>query len=192
MKIEKNTDYEIMKSVLFDNGRGFALGHSPTAPSPFVTWQFTEAGGKRDYYWGHYHGSQERAEGDFNGRIKEYADLYGCHIAEKTGVELYQYYSTQRPVDIGTFPKSINNPLLGFTNYDQRQAVEGGTMQAWGELIYWHPLTEKQMNDYELWPAPDNPDRAKRPSIAAQLKAAAQRPEQSREATPKKHDRNDR
>ena len=55
-----------------------------------------------------------------------------------------------------------------------------------------HPLTEKQMNDYELRPAPDNPDRAKRPSIAAQLKAAAQRPEQSREATPKKHDRNDR
>lgn len=94
-------------------------------------------------------------------------------------------------VDIGTFPKSINNPLLGFTNYDQRQEVEGGAMRAWGELIYLHPLTEKQMDDYELKPAHDNPDRAKRPSIAAQLKAA-QRPEPSREAAPKKHDYKDR
>lgn len=191
MKVQKNIDYEITKSVLFDNGRGFVLGHNPKAPAPYVTWQFTQGDGHRDYYWGHYHGNPEMAEGDFKGRIKEYADLYGCHVTEQTGVELYKYYSTQRPVDIGTFPKSINNPLLGFTNYDQRQEVEGGAMRAWGELIYLHPLTEKQMDDYELKPAPDNPDRAKRPSIAAQLKAA-QRPEPSREAAPKKHDYKDR
>lgn len=192
MKTEKNIDYEITKSVLFDTDRCFVLGHSPNAPAPYVTWQFTEEGGKRDYYWGHYHGDPERAEGDFKGRIKEYSDLYGGHVTEKTGVELYQYYSTQRPVDIGTFPKSINNPLLGFTNYDQRQEVEGGTMRAWGVLLYLEPLTQKQMDDYELKPATDNPDRAVRPSIAAQLKAAAQRPEPPREAAPKKHDHNDR
>ena len=32
-----------------------ALGHNPGAPSPFVTWQFTEGeNGHRDYYWGRY------------------------------------------------------------------------------------------------------------------------------------------
>ena len=40
-----------MKSVTFDNGRGFALGYDEAAPSPFVTWQFTETeNGQRDYY----------------------------------------------------------------------------------------------------------------------------------------------
>lgn len=106
--------------------------------------------------------------------------------------ERYRYYSTQRPVDIGTFPKPPDNAPLAFTNYDQRQEVEGGTMRAWGVLYYEKPLTQQQMDDYELKPAPDNPDRAVRPSIAAQLKAATQRPEPTREATPKKHDHNDR
>lgn len=42
-----------MKSATFDNGRGFALGYNEAAPSPFVTWQFTETeNGQRDYYWG--------------------------------------------------------------------------------------------------------------------------------------------
>ena len=40
---------------------------------------------------------------------------------------------------------------------------------AWGELTYAKPLTEKQMEDYELKPAPGNLDRV-RPSITARLK----------------------
>ncbi len=48
-------------------------------------------------------------------------------------------------------------------------------MRAWGELAYLKPLTEKQMEDYELRPAPGNPDRVARPSITAQLKATARR-----------------
>lgn len=54
--MENIQGYEIEKSVLFENSRGFALGHNPAAPQPYVTWQFTEnVGGVRDYYWGHYH-----------------------------------------------------------------------------------------------------------------------------------------
>lgn len=30
--------------------------------------------------------------------------------------ELYRYYSTPRPVDIGTYPKEPDNPLVGFLN----------------------------------------------------------------------------
>ena len=44
-----------------------------------------------------------------------------------------------------------------------------GSLMAWGELTYAKPLTEKQMENYELKPAPGNPDRV-RPSITARLK----------------------
>ena len=54
--------------------------------------------------------------------------------------ELYRYYSTQRPVDIGTYPKDPDNPLTGFLNYDERTSVEHGAFRAWGEVIYRSPL----------------------------------------------------
>ena len=41
--------YEIKQAIVFDNDRGFALGENPAAPEPFVTWQFTEENGQRDY-----------------------------------------------------------------------------------------------------------------------------------------------
>ena len=31
--------YAILKTTTFDSGHGFALGHNPGAPDPFVTWQ---------------------------------------------------------------------------------------------------------------------------------------------------------
>ena len=155
-----------MKSVTFDNSRGFALGFDEAAPSPFVTWQFTETeNGQKDYYWGHYHSSGQTAEKDFAKRVADYKELFGVH--ERTGgheqAEYYRYYSTQRPVDLGTFPKLPGNAPVEIINFDERRMVEGGTMRAWGELAYLKPLTEKQMEDYELRPAPGNPDRAARP-----------------------------
>ena len=59
--LEKNAGYEIRGSVLFDNGRGFALGENDRAPAPFVTWQFAEENGHRDYFWGHYHTEEAAA-----------------------------------------------------------------------------------------------------------------------------------
>ncbi len=47
--MEENQGYVIRQSVLFDNGRGFAMGENFKAPNPFVTWQFTQEDGKRDY-----------------------------------------------------------------------------------------------------------------------------------------------
>ena len=70
-----------MKSVTFDNSRGFALGFDEAAPSPFVTWQFTETeNGQKDYYWGHYHSSGQTAEKDFAKRVADYKELFGVHI----------------------------------------------------------------------------------------------------------------
>ena len=82
--------------------------------------------------------------------------------------ELYRYYSTQRPVDIGTYPKEADNPLVGFLNYDDRISVEHGAYRAWGEVIYRFPLTPEQIYAYELRPARDNPD------VRRTMKAQAQ------------------
>lgn len=72
--------------------------------------------------------------------------------------EIYRYYSTQRPVDIGTYPKGSDNPLIGFLNYNSRISVEHGAYWAWGEVMYRFPLTPEQIYQYELRPARSNPD----------------------------------
>ncbi|MGI6174974.1 MAG: hypothetical protein ACOYJC_02190 [Christensenellales bacterium] len=146
-------NYEIKRFILFENDRGFALGENPKAVQPFATWQFTEENGKRDYYWGHYTTNSAAATRDYENRVSEYQHEYG--VSEKSA---YRYYSTQRPVDIGMFPKTENGPLY-LVNFDKRESVEQGQFQAWSFLVYDAPLTEKQMGDYELRAAPSNPDR---------------------------------
>ena len=81
-------------------------------------------------------------------------------------------------VDIGTFPKPPYNKPDEIFNYDQRVPVENGSFLAWGYLTYTRPLTEKQASDYELRPAPDNPDRPR--PIAEQMKNAAKLAEADR------------
>jgi hypothetical protein len=69
-----NTGYTVSQAVLFDNDRGFALAHSPTAPDKFVTWQFTNDNGNIDFYWGRYVGTEERAKVDFINRAADYKE----------------------------------------------------------------------------------------------------------------------
>ena len=133
------TDAEV---VMLENGRGFALGHNPAAPSPYVTW--------------------------------------AC-------------YMTRTASDIGTFPKPPRNAPDEIVNYDQRVPVENRSFLAWGHLTYTRPLTKRQASDYELRPAPDNPDRPR--SIREQMKTAVKQAKADRgQAAPKKNapDRGDR
>ena len=161
MKIIKNEDvsfrenigYQIKRSILFESGTGFVLGESPTNLAPFVTWKFNEENGKRNYYWGHYKTSLETATKDYENRIAEHQQQY--KDSEKGA---YKYYSTQRPVDIGTFPKTEANTPVRIVNFDVRESVESGNIRAWGFLIYDAPLTYEQIDKYELKAAPDNPD----------------------------------
>ena len=64
-----------------------------------------------------------------------------------------------------------------------------GRLMAWGELTYAKPLTEKQMEDYELKPAPGNPDRV-RPSITARLKEGTRGQEPPKEPGQKRSHKN--
>lgn len=178
--------YEIKRAIVFENGRGFALGENPQAVQPFATWQFTEdESGRRDYYWGRYTTSKAAATRDYENRVSEYQHDYG--VSEKSA---YRYYSTQRPVDIGTFPKTENGPLR-LVNFDKRESVEQGRFLAWGYLVYDAPLTEKQMADYELRAAPGNPDRkapllepGESKSIAARLAGGAKQAARDNAARP--------
>ena len=53
--MDKNQGYEIIQAVMLENGRGFALGHNPAAPSPYVTRAcYDHKDGQRQYEWGHY------------------------------------------------------------------------------------------------------------------------------------------
>ena len=125
--------------------------------------------------------------------ILEYQRLYNVDVRQVEAPGLYKYYSTQRPVDIGTFPKPSRNAPDEIVNYDQRVPVENGAFLAWGHLTYTRPLTKRQTSDYELRPAPDNPDRPR--SIREQMKTAAKQAEADRgQAAPKKNapDRGDR
>ena len=70
----------------------------------------------------------------------------------------YRYYSTRRPIDIGTYPKPAGNPLIELVNYDVRLPVEGGPYMAWGHLVYQKPLSEAEISDYELRPSRFNLD----------------------------------
>ncbi len=86
----------------------------------------------------------------------------------------YRYYSTSRPIDIGTYPKTENGPVE-FVNYDERKWVENKTFRAWGYLAYDAPLSKRRISDYELRPASDNPDDPKVAPIQfeAQIKIVA-------------------
>mgnify|MGYP000691783059 FL=1 len=196
--MDKNQGYAILKAVMLENGRGFALGENPAAPSPYVTWAcYDDEKGQRQYEWGHYGDDRAALEQDLTGRVQEYQRLFKVKIAQIEAPGLYKYYSTQRPVDIGTFPKPPHNAPDEIVNYDQRVPVEGGAFLAWGHLTYTKPLTEKQVADYELRPSPEHPrrDMEKRPPIAEQLKEAGRLAQENRgQPGPKKDapDRGDR
>ena len=130
---------------------------------------------------------------DFDRRVDDYQYLYHATVknTEMGPDGVYRYYSTQRPVDIGTYPKPPDNLPLSIVNYDddRRRPVANGRLMAWGELTYAKPLTEKQMEDYELKPAPANPDRV-RPSSTARLKDGARGQEPPKEPSQKRDHKN--
>lgn len=62
----------------------------------------------------------------------------------------YKYYSTLRPVSIGTYPKQ---GLLRFENFDRREYVEEISQWAWGVLYYDRKLLFAEILVYDLEPA---------------------------------------
>lgn len=184
--MNKNCGYTILKAVMLENGRGFALGHNPQAVAPFVTWAcYDDSQGKRQYEWGHYGSDYNAAFSDFLHRVRDYQQQFNVEVVHTEAPGLYKYYSTQRPVDIGTYPKGPGNKPDEIQNFDKRIPVEGGAFLAWGYLTYTRPLTEQDIFDYELRPCPENPDlRRDRPRPIAEQLAEAERLAQEHRTAP--------
>ena len=83
--------------------------------------------------------------------------------------EEYKYYSTQRPISIGTFPKDHFKAPIRLQNYDGRLPVEGGAFRAWGEVVYDTPLSDGELRSYELRPSRNNPDIRRQMDAQAQV-----------------------
>lgn len=161
--METIEDCEILKTTLFATGHGFALTQTKDRSKGFMVWQFTETAYGRDYYHGHSFTLMEDAERDFRRRSDNYKYLYRTDQRFlQHPARYYRYYSTQRPVDIATYPKPDGNAPLVIVNYDEdrRRPVAGGLLCAWGELTYREPLTEKQAESYELVPAPEGAEKS--------------------------------
>ena len=80
--MDKNQGYEIIKAVMLENGRGFALGHHPTAPSPYVTWAcYDDKDGQRQYEWGHYGSDRAALEQDFAARVQRSTSAFTMSVS---------------------------------------------------------------------------------------------------------------
>jgi hypothetical protein len=66
--------YEIVRSIAFNDQRGFAIGLNPDAVSQFVTWQYTAENGKRDFYWGAYTDEFQDAGNNYAARVIVHMD----------------------------------------------------------------------------------------------------------------------
>lgn len=62
-----------------------------------------------------------------------------------------RYYSTLRPVSIGTFPKPSGNAILDIVNFDDRTPCDEINGQyAWGYIEYEKPLSGADAKAYDL------------------------------------------
>ena len=60
-----------------------------------------------------------------------------------------KYYALERPVSLGTAPKS---GMMDFINYDNKTEIQtnNGLIRAWAEIYYNRELTEEETKNYEL------------------------------------------
>ena len=61
-----------------------------------------------------------------------------------------RYYSTQRPITPGSYPKSPFNEVLQVVNFDARTYCEEIGSDAWGYIEYKYPLHPDDVAYYEL------------------------------------------
>lgn len=74
---------------------------------------------------------------------------------------MIRYYSCERPISIGTYPKIEENPVLNIVNFDERQYVSAIKNKAYGYIEYENPLDDEVLKSYELINSVLHEDKAK-------------------------------
>ena len=90
---EINAGYEIIERFPVGE-QGFAIGHSDTAPAPYVTWQYRTAD-PMHFFWGHYASTKEAAYEDYRNRITAEIDYVAEQTHKKPLLPLFCY--AQKP-----------------------------------------------------------------------------------------------
>ena len=85
--------------------------------------------------------------------------------------ECYGYHSVRRPISVGTFPINSTGPTE-IIPYDIRKWESDDHTMSWGKLYYEFPLSETEIEEYELSPCWKNPDLYR--VIAEVLKAVGE------------------
>lgn len=60
------------------------------------------------------------------------------------------YYSTQRPIGPGTYPKPQDNKVIEIKNFDKKEKIENENISAYGYIKYEKPLMPAAAKTYEL------------------------------------------
>lgn len=60
------------------------------------------------------------------------------------------YYSTQRPIGPGTYPKPQDNKVIEIKNFDKKEKIENENISAYGYIKYEKPLMPAAAKAYEL------------------------------------------
>lgn len=60
------------------------------------------------------------------------------------------YYSTQRPIGPGTYPKPQDNKVIEIKNFDKKEKIEKENISAYGYIKYEKPLMPAAAKAYEL------------------------------------------
>lgn len=61
-----------------------------------------------------------------------------------------KYYSTQRPIGPGTYPKPQKNKVIEIKNFDKKEKIEKEDINAYGYIKYEKPLMPAAAKAYEL------------------------------------------
>ena len=61
-----------------------------------------------------------------------------------------KYYSTQRPIGPGTYPKPQDNNIIEIKNFDKKEKIEKEDINAYGYIVYEKPLMPAAARTYEL------------------------------------------
>lgn len=171
--MEDSRGYQIQKEATFENGRGFALAHNPTAQEPYVILHFSVMpDGERNVYDLTTCRGILPPEKEFEKFLSAYDYVY--HIPrqaegqKQTDITYYRYY-TRYPLDNNTFPNSKELGLVEIAPYAKQTLVEGNTIRTWGEVVYTKPLPEKTVEKYELKPSRLNSNMKERIAEQAQV-----------------------
>lgn len=152
--------YEVIRSIAFNDQRGFAIGHNPNAVEPFVSWQFTVENGKRDFYWGNYNSDMLGAADNYTARVMEH--MAGGQVKEiENPIAAVELSTEQNYNMIDGLRNNLSTPKADLTDgqtHDEIQELAPETLPGVAApLLDEKPSVMEQIREARKNPVPPSP-----------------------------------